>query len=101
MKGLGEAMMITLAGFGLKIENQIETPEKFEVYISVPEHSFVRNADQEEMAGMILAKRYKQVMRSIGMSQLVVKSRVRHGEYWTKDMANEAETNMKTMLYGY
>ena len=39
MSGLGEAVMITWAEYGLKIENTSETTESLVIYVSVPEHS--------------------------------------------------------------
>lgn len=59
---LGEAMMMTWAKMGLKIENQIETQESLTIYISVPEFSDERNVYGEEMSGMRLAKRYKEML---------------------------------------
>lgn len=40
MNGLGEAVMITWAEYGLKIENTSETAESLVIYVSVPEHSY-------------------------------------------------------------
>lgn len=56
MNGLGEAVMVTWAEYGLKIENTSETTEALVIYISVPEHSYKRNARGSEMAAMNLAK---------------------------------------------
>lgn len=56
MSGLGEAVMITWAEYGLKIENTSETTESLVIYVSVPEHSYKRNAKGSEMAAMDLAK---------------------------------------------
>lgn len=49
---LGEAMMMTWAKMGLKIENQIETQESSTIYISVLEFSDERNVYGEKISGI-------------------------------------------------
>ena len=100
INGLGEAMLMTWAKMGLKIENETETQESLTIYISVPEFSDERNIHNEEMSGMRLAKRYKEMLIDMGIKRLTVKARIRSGEYWTKEMGKEAELNMRKMLYG-
>ena len=100
MAGMGAAIAITWARFGVKIEKENETQDMFEIYISVPERSFHRNVNNEEMAGRTLAKRFKDVLTEMGVKRLVLKSRTRHGEVWTKELADEAELNMRRKLFG-
>ena len=100
INGLGEAMMMAWAKMGLKIENQIETQESLTIYISVPEFSDDRNVHNEEMSGMRLAKRYKEMLMDMGVKRLTVKAKIRAGEHWTKEMGKEAELNIRKMLYG-
>lgn len=100
INGLGEAMMMTWAKMGLKIENQIETQESLTIYISVPEFSDERNVHNEEMSGMRLAKRYKEMLMDMGVKRLTVKAKIRPGEHWTKEMGQDAELNMRKMIYG-
>lgn len=100
INGLGEAMMLTWAKMGLKIENQIETQESLTIYISVPEFSDERNVRNEEMCGMRLAKRYKEMLIDMGIKRLTVKAKIRFGEHWTKEMGKDAELNMRKMIYG-
>ena len=97
---LGEAMMMTWAKMGLKIENQIEIQESLTIYISVPEFSDERNMYGEEMSGMRLAKRFKDTFIDMGVKRLTVKAKIRFGEHWTKEMGKEAELNMRKRLYG-
>lgn len=97
---LGEAMMMTWAKMGLKIENQIETQESLTIYISVPEFSDERNVYGEEMSGMRLAKRYKEMLTEMGVKRLTVKAKIRSGEHWTKEMGQDAELKARKMLYG-
>ena len=100
INGLGEAMMMTWAKMGLKIENQIETQESLTIYISVPEFSDERNVRNEEMSGIRLAKRYKEMLIDMGVKRLTIKAKIRSGEHWTKEMGQEAELNMRKILYG-
>lgn len=100
INGLGEAMMMSMAKMGLRIENETETQESITIYVSVPEFSDERNIRNEEMAGMRLAKRYKEMLIDMGIKRLTVKAKIRSGEHWTKEMGKEAELNMRKMLYG-
>lgn len=100
INGLGEVMMMTWTKMGLKIENQIETQESLTIYISVPEFSDERNVRNEEMSGMRLAKRYKEMLIDMGIKRLTVKAKIRSGEHWTKEMGQEAELNVRKILYG-
>ena len=100
INGLGEAMMITWAKMGLKIENEVETQESLTIYISVPEFSDERNVRNEEMSGMRLAKRFKETFIDMGVKRLTVKAKIRSGEHWTKEMGQVAELNMHKKLYG-
>lgn len=100
INGLGEAMLMTWAEMGLKIENETETQESLTIYISVPEFSNERNVRNEEMSGMRLAKRYKEMLTEMGVKRLTVKAKIRSGEHWTKEMRKEAELNICKMLYG-
>lgn len=85
---------------GLRIDNQIETQESLTIYISVPELSDKKNIRNEEMSGIRLAKRFKETLMDMGIKRLTVKAKIRYGEYWTKEMGKEAETNMRKILYG-
>lgn len=100
INGLGEVMMITMAGMGLRIENEIETQESLTIYISVPEFSDNRNVHDEEMSGMRLAKRCKEMLLEMGVKRLHMKARIRYGEHWTTEMGKEAQLEIRKMLYG-
>lgn len=94
-----KAMMITWAGLGIVIERENETEDALEIRISVPEHSCINNSSGEEMAGGNLAARFKDVLVEIGVKRLVVKYRVRSGEYWSDDMKKDAEMNMRKSIF--
>lgn len=96
---LSSIMMITWAGFGLKIEREQEGTDGLVVYVSVPEHSYQHNASGSEMAGMALAKRFKESIEAMGVKSLTVKTRVRDGEMWTWEMQEEAESIRKRQLF--
>ena len=89
INGLGEAMMMTWAKMGLKIENQIETQESLTICISVPEFSDDRNVYGEEISGIRLARRYKKTLMDMGVKRLTVKAKIRSGEHRTKEMGQK------------
>lgn len=100
MKGLGEGILIALAGTGMKIENQKETSDGLINYISVPEHSYIIDAHGKEMAGDYLAKVNKEKLEELWLKNVVWKYRIRKGEYWTKEMDKAAQDEMMKTLFG-
>lgn len=100
MNAIGAAMMITFAGYGLKGENQEETQESLKLWVSVPEHSYSKDADGTEIADRVLASRFKEMLTTLGVKRLTVLSRTRKGETWTKENADTAELEMRKMLFG-
>ena len=86
--------------FGLTIEREKESIEGLEVYISVPEDSYKTNAHGEKMCGMFLAKRFKQVLVEQGVKRLTVRARVRVGEEWTPEMAEQANIKARQEMFG-
>lgn len=86
--------------FGLVIEREKESIEGLEVYISVPEDSYKINARGEKMCGMCLAKRFKQVLVEQGVKRLTVRARVRAGEEWTPEMAEQANIKARQEMFG-
>ena len=100
MNAIGTAMMITWAALGVTIDRDNETAEGIEVYISVPEHSYNRNQAGEEMAGDILAARFKSTLTELGVKRLTVRYRIRTGERWTEEMRTQAELAAQRTLLG-
>ena len=86
--------------FGLVIEREKESIEGLEVYISVPEDSYKINARGEKMCGMCLAKRFKQVLVEQGVKGLAVRARVRAGEEWAREMAEQANIKARQEMFG-
>lgn len=86
--------------FGLVIEKEKESIEGLEVYISVPEDSYKTNAHGEKMCGMFLAKRFKQVLVKQGVKRLTVRARIRIGEKWTHEMAEQANIRARQEMFG-
>lgn len=99
MSAIGEAMMISWAGFGVIIEHEKETEDRLEISISVPEHSYAYSNDGREMSGDALAVRFKTIMSEMGVKRLIVKYRIRSGENWTEGMRKQAEQNMRKTLF--
>lgn len=100
MNAIGTAMMITWAGLGVTIDRDNETADGIEVYISVPEHSYNRNHAGEEMAGDVLAARFKSSLAELGVKRLTVRYRIRTGERWTEEMRTQAELAAQKTLLG-
>lgn len=100
MKGMGEAVMLTMAQMGLKLVNQIETQESLEIWVTVPETSYEVDVDGIQMAGMHLAKRYKETLEMLGLKRLTVKAKIRKGDHWTKEKSEAANLEMRKMIYG-
>lgn len=90
--------MISWAGFGVRIVKEVEHDGRIEIYITVPEHSYRRNVDGEEMAGRVLAKRFKTTITEMGVTGLIVKFRTR-SENWTKEMGEKAEKDMMQAMF--
>lgn len=86
--------------FGLVIEREKESIEGLDIYISVPEDSYKVNAHGEKMCGMFLAKRFKQVLVEQGVKRLTVRARVRAGEEWTPEMAEQANIKARQEMFG-
>lgn len=99
MKGLGEAVYIVWASFGIEIEKVNESVDNLEIFISVPKSSYRNDVHGNEMAGDHLAKRFKDKMKGIGVKRLTVRYRVRD-EYWTEQMYKDAEIKARQMIYG-
>ena len=85
---------------GLIIEKEKENIDGLEVYISVPEDTYKTDAHGEKMCGMFLAKKFKQVLVEEGVKRLTVRVRVRTGEEWTPDMAEQANIKARQEMFG-
>lgn len=86
--------------FGLIIEKEKESVDGLEVYISVPEDAYKTNAHGEKMCGMFLAKRLKQVLVEAGVKRLTIRARVRAGDVWTPEKAEQANIKAKQEMFG-
>lgn len=95
-KLMGKAFLITLAESGVIIESDKISDDRIEtLYISVPEHSYQRNAKGEEMSGRILAKRVREMFTDLGMGTIIIKWKTRKGENWTKELGKIEYEKMK------
>ena len=97
---IGKAALITWAAMGVTFDKHEETTEQLTMWISVHEHSFRTDVNNNEMAGMHLAKRFKTVLSEMGVKRLKVLAKVRTGETWTKENADAAEIAAKKAIYG-
>lgn len=69
--------------FGLRIEGRSEDRGVPVILISVPERSCRTNTRGEEIAGDVLAKRFRTALSDAGFRSTILKSRIRRGEYWS------------------
>lgn len=98
MKGLGEAVYIVWASFGVEIEKINESIDSLEIFISVPKSSHYNDVHGNEMAGDHLAKRFKDTMKDIGVKRLTVRYRIRN-EHWTEQMYKDAIVKARQTIY--
>lgn len=99
MKGLGEAVYIVWASFGVEIEKINESVDNLEIFISVPKSSYCNDVHSNAMAGDYLAQRFKDTMKDIGVKRLTVRYRVRN-EHWTEQMYKDAVVKARQTIYG-
>lgn len=92
------SVIIAMAGFGIEIENAEETENNNIMYISVPERSQLKDINGEEMSGKNLAVRVKEKLNDSNTKKLIVKFKVRKGEFWTKEHEQRAIETYKKML---
>lgn len=85
---------------GLIIEKEKESVDGLEVYVSVPEDTYKTDVHGRKMCGMGLAKRFKQILVEEGVKRLTVRVRVRIGEKWTPEMAEEANIRARQKMFG-
>ena len=95
---IAKAMVITWRKFGIITDKYAFDGNNITYWISVPEHSHIKNAQGEEMAGRTLANRFKEALidmcRSTPTSEprfnVTVKFKIRKVE-WTAEMEYKAE----------
>ena len=86
---LGTAMLATYAELGVQIDRFDNTDKGVVLYFYVPFSSWHLNAERQEMAGPVLAKRVKETLQEMGIVFATCKYKIRN-EHWTKDKAKEA-----------
>lgn len=99
MRGLGEALYIVWASFGVEIEKVNESVDSIEIFISVPKSSYKTDAHGNEMAGEYLAKLFKDKMKDMGVKRLTVRYRIRN-EHWTEQMSKDSSVKARQTIYG-
>lgn len=86
--------------FGLIIEKEKESINGLEIYVSVPEDTYKTDAYGEKMCGIFLAKRFKQVLVEEGVKRLTIRARVRAGDEWTPEKAEQANIKTRQEMFG-
>ena len=95
----GNIWLLTLAGFGITIDHEEETDISYSIWISVPEHSYHKDVNGNEMAGDYLARRMKTMLKEQGVKNLTVYAKIRKGVYWTEDDSKNATNQMGRKIY--
>ncbi len=90
-----KAIYMVLKECGLEIENV--NSENNTVYISVPKTSDRKTIDGSDVAGIYLAKRFKEMFNSTGYA---VKYRIRD-EHWTSEMAMRAKNFAEDAVFNF
>lgn len=80
-----KAIYIVLKEYGLTVENL--NSENNTIYISVPKTSDMKQVNGSDVAGIYLAKKFKETFNS---ARYTVKYRIRD-EHWTSEMARSAK----------
>lgn len=81
-----------LSIYGVKFEstNSFTESGKRIIKISVPEFSELKNVNVEYMAGEVLAKRAREIIKDARFD-VVLMRRIRKNEHWTKENSKAAE----------
>ena len=96
---MGQAMLITYAGYGVQIDKFDNTDAGIVLLFSVPRNSYRKDVDNIEMSDRHLATRVKQTLEDMGVVFADCKYKVRN-EYWNEDMEKSAmKTAYKDMGY--
>ena len=59
-----------------------------------------RSVNGEKMCGMFLTRRFKQVLVEMGIKRLTVRARVRTGDEWTPEKAEQANIKARQEIFG-
>lgn len=87
---MGKAMLITWASLGVQVDRFDDTDDGVIFLFTVPQSSYERGADGEEMSGKHLASRVKTTLEKMGMKFADIRYGIRD-EYWDKTKAENAQ----------
>ena len=87
---LGQAMLITYAEMGVKIDMFDNTDNGIILLFTVPKNSYDKDVNNIEMSGKHLASRVKHTLEEMGVFFADCRYGIRD-EYWTKDNADAAK----------
>lgn len=95
-----KAILISLAGFGLFIEDFYESKTDGSIlfHVTVPEHSTFRDVNNNEMSDIRLANRFKKCMEDMLHKKVRVKYKVVEGQHFDEDMRKSCENRMLDYL---
>lgn len=87
---IGQAMLITYAEMGVKIDMFDNTDKGVVLLFTVPKSSYEIDANGEEMSGKHLASRVKHTLEKVGVKFADIRYSVRD-ENWDKAKAEETK----------
>lgn len=96
---VAKSVYIGLLSFGIKITKTVHTEKGDDIYISVPETSYHYNAKNEQMAGAVLAQRFKEMLKDFNIPFNNVLFKIRKGEHWTEADKEWTINEMKSSLF--
>lgn len=96
---LGNAMLITYAQMGVKIDRLEDTDDGIIFLFTVPKYSWEFDAHGKEMSGKHLASRVKETLEEMGMVFVDIRYGIRN-EHWDKTKGDAAKNEaLKDMCY--
>lgn len=102
MMNEGAIMVAVWKAYGLNLVKEVEDKEnnRLILFIDVPETSDKLNAHGEQMAGDVLARRFKEVLTEQGL-RVQVRRRIIKGLHWTEEIGKSVMGKELTKQFPY
>ncbi|WP_300944383.1 hypothetical protein [uncultured Duncaniella sp.] len=102
MMNEGTIMVAVWKAYGLNLVKEVEDKEnnRLILFIDVPETSDKLNAHGEQMAGDVLARRFKEVLTEQGL-RVQVRRRIIKGLHWTEEIGKSVMDKELTKQFPY
>lgn len=102
MMNEGAIMASVWKAYGLNLVKEVEDKEnnRLILFIDVPETSDELNVHGEQMAGDVLARRFKEILTEQGL-RVQVRRRIIKGLHWTKEIRKSVMNKELTEQFPY